>query len=148
MYYIKDPAEPTQEIKICGYLEIVASTRDKDSKNHGRLVRFTDQYDVIHEMPIPLELFKGNGQEVIGMLLNCGLLIRPQQKNLLQIYIQETIPEDTALCVSQVGWHDCQYILPKEVIGSEATERVIFQARDTISFLQEVQNAKPQLYTQ
>ena len=132
VYYIKDPADPTQEVRVCGRLEIVASTRDKESKNHGRLVRFADQYNVIHEIPIPLELFKGNGQEVIGMLLNRGLWIRPQQKNPLKIYIQEAIPKDTVLCVPQVGWHDHRYILPNAVIGSKTKERVIFQAKDTI----------------
>lgn len=124
--------EPAPPLWICSPLEVTARTRDANGENWGRLLEFTDPDGVLHRWAMPMNLLRGDGQELRGELLRQGLLISssPDARRRLTDHLQEARPERHARCVLRTGWHDRAFVFPHRTLGDEA-EPVLFQA-DTL----------------
>jgi len=130
----------TEQLRICGALEVAAVTRDSKSESWGRLLRWRDAESEQHEWAMPMALMSADGGEYRARLLDGGLFIAPGRKarELLTVYIQTAQPNDRALCVSQVGWHGPKFVLPGTTIGAGVGEAVIFQSSSDTEHLSNV----------
>jgi uncharacterized protein (DUF927 family) len=116
-------------LKICGHLQVAALTRDEKGDGWGRLLNWTDSEDREHAWAMPMTMFAGDGTDYRARLLDGGLFIAPgrRARDLLTEYIQSEQPEGCALCVSRVGWHGKNFVLPSVTIGPMGAEAVLFQ---------------------
>ena len=122
--------DPEKEpLKICGPLDITASTRDGGGDAWGCLLRWRDRENRQHEWAMPYSLLAGDGAEYRARLLDGGLLVAPgtRARQLLTTYLQTARPQKLALCVARIGWHGDSFVLPGATIGPEGTEPVLFQ---------------------
>lgn len=120
---------PIPPIFICSRLEIFARTRDSNNENHGRLLEFKDDDNILHQWPMPMQLLAGDGTRYREVLLDMGLSIAPGSKarQLLTTYIQVSKPKSRVRCVTQTGWHKNSFVLPDATIGTAFEEKTILQ---------------------
>jgi len=115
------------DIWICSPLHIKAQTFDKNDNNFGRLLRFKNSNNQWKSWPMPMELLRGSGEELRGMLLSMGLRIDPiEGKRYLLRYLQTPPPDKNIHCALQTGWYNQSFVLPNRVIGSD-NDSIIFQ---------------------
>jgi len=131
---------------ICAPLEVVALVRSPENHGWGLLVEFSDPDRKPHRVIVPMALFRGDGVEVAGLLLDRGLKIAPKGKPLLLEYLQTARTDQRARVTGRTGWHDAQgdgavFVLPDQAIGmgadewifeSEAATANTFKARGTL----------------
>ena len=115
------------EFWVCGPLHVEAITRDSQSNNFGRLLRFRPTIGPWRQWAMPMELLAGDARELRAELLSMGLEIDPKAKNSLPLYLQTTAPKQVMHCATQVGWCERSFVLPDQVIGQDAA-RVVFQS--------------------
>jgi uncharacterized protein (DUF927 family) len=113
---------------VCSRLNIIAKTRDVQSGEWGRLLKWEDDDDVYHQWAMPNELLQGDGVEVRRELARLGLSIAPgkQARDMLTSYLQVWPVNDRARCVDRLGWHGGVYLTPNETIGAQE-EHIVFQ---------------------
>ena len=117
-------------VKICARLDVTAKTRDADNGQWGRLLEWCDDDGHRHQWAMPMEMLAGNGEDLRKALLRGGLpFIASTHKGrkLLQDYISTQEVKTRARCVSMTGWHGKAFVLPDQVIGDQANEKVILQ---------------------
>lgn len=112
---------------ICSYLEPMARVRNPDNQGWGLLVRLYDADKVEHKLVIPMNLFRGDGLEVAGMLLDAGLSMATGGRQKVIAYLQSARPEARARITSRTGWHATSdnpavYVLPERAFGQDAAE--------------------------
>lgn len=112
---------------ICSYLEPLARVRNPDNNGWGLLVRLYDADKVEHKLVIPMQLFRGDGLEVAGMLLDAGLMMGPGARQKVIAYLQTARPEARARITGRTGWHTPSdgpgvYVLPERAFGPGADE--------------------------
>ena len=112
---------------VCSYLEPLARVRNPDNQGWGLLVRLYDADQVEHKLVIPMQLFRGDGLEVAGMLLDAGLMISPGARPKVIAYLQTARPDARARITSRTGWHGpsdgpAVYVLPDRAFGPDAGE--------------------------
>ncbi|UCV09139.1 DUF927 domain-containing protein [Dechloromonas denitrificans] len=112
---------------ICSYLEPIARVRNPDNQGWGLLARLYDADKVEHKLVIPMTLFRGDGLEVAGMLLDAGLTMATGGRQKVIAYLQSARPEARARITSRTGWHATSdgpavYVLPNRAFGNEADE--------------------------
>lgn len=112
---------------ICSFLEPLARVRSPDNQGWGLLVRLSDPDRVEHRLVIPMTLFRGDGLEVAGMLLDAGLSMAPGARQKVIVYLQTARPEARARITSRTGWHATSdgpgvFVLPDKAYGPGADE--------------------------
>lgn len=131
---------------VCALLEVAAMVRDPANQGWGLLVEFSDPDRRPHRVIVPMVLFRGDGAEVAGLLLDRGLKIAPKGKPLLLEYLQTARTGKRARITNRIGWHDAGaegavFVLPDQAIGSggeewmfesEAAAANTFKARGTL----------------
>jgi putative DNA primase/helicase len=135
-----------EEQWVSSPIEVLAYTRDENSKNWGRLIRFQDSDGCIHQYAIPMELLSGDCCELYGLLLSSGLRLTSKKsiRNKLIDYLQGIELDRRALCASRIGWHDNHFILPDGAIPETDTlylqsDNTNLEGFSTAGFLQEWQ---------
>jgi putative DNA primase/helicase len=125
----RDEAQPQLTRQwICSPLHIDAVTSDTQESNFGRLLRFCNTYGRWREWAMPMELLRGSGEDLRGMLLGMGVLIDSGTgRSLLSQYLSSTVPQRRVLCALQTGWHGRSFVLPDTVIGPGVSD-MIFQS--------------------
>ena len=80
---------------------------------------------------MPLAMLAGDGTAYRAELLAQGFMMPTDAKRraLLTAYLQSRRPADLVRIVDRVGWHGRAYVLPRETLGDEAGERIMFKAR-------------------
>jgi putative DNA primase/helicase len=130
VYFVDDNGKH----RICSPLTVKAWVRDSASENWGRLLEFCDPDGHLHRPVIPMEMLKGSGDEVKGLLLNLGLMIEPghRAKQWLLAYISNSSNgmDGRARCVTHTGWYENLFVLPDQTIG-DADELVVYQGEYT-----------------
>ncbi len=113
---------------ICSPLAIVAKTRDANSREWGRLLRWTDGDSKPHEWAMPMEMLQGDGAEVRCELARRGLEISPARaaRERLTAFLNVWPVEARARCVDRLGWHGEVYVTPLAAFGDD-TEIIVFQ---------------------
>ena len=114
---------------ICSPLWVTAYTRDHRNENHGRVLGFRDIDGHKHEWTMAMDLLASDGAKIIGVLLNMGLIIATKKhaKERLLEYIARATPIRRARCVSQCGWFNQSFVLPRGVIGYIQKEKIVYQ---------------------
>lgn len=112
---------------ICSFLEPLARVRSPDNQGWGLLVRLFDPDKVEHRLVIPMALFRGDGLEVAGMLLDAGLSMAPGARQKVITYLQTARPDARARITSRTGWHASSdgpavFVLPETAYGPGADE--------------------------
>ena len=117
------------ELFVCSRLEIVATTRNQEGLEWGRVLAFKDDDSRAHEYALPMELMAGDGTVYRERLLSMGLHIGAEQKarNRLHENIQTTTPQARMISVSRLGWHGGAFVMPDVVYGEAGAESVIYQ---------------------
>ncbi len=110
---------------VCSRLDVAAMVRDPKNAGWGLLCEFFDPDKVLHRVIIPAALFRGDGAEVAGLLLDAGLRIAPRGKPALVEYLQTAAPKERARVTNRTGWHDAgpegsAFVLPEGAIGPNA----------------------------
>jgi len=116
--------------RLCSALEIVASTRDSEDKNHGLLLRVKTSGGYWHEWSMPMEMLAGSGEEYRRTLLSLGLRLSSGSKMHRKLHelLSRSEPVEKALNVSRIGWHGRTFVLPDAVFGEKSGERVVYQS--------------------
>ena len=116
-------------VRVCSRLEIVATTRNQDGEEWGRLLVFEDDDGRGHQYALPMELMAGDGTVYRERLLSMGLHIGADQnaRNRLHEYIQTTAPQLRMTSVARLGWHQRAFVMPDVVYGEATAESVIYQ---------------------
>jgi uncharacterized protein (DUF927 family) len=120
-------------LRVCSKIEAVARTRDERGENHGVLLKWPDKDNRVHEWAMPSAMLAGDGAGVREYLLNRGAVLAPSRaaREALMMYLNAVAPEDAALSVSKIGWHQSaaglNFVLPEAVYGPRGGERVILQ---------------------
>lgn len=110
---------------VCASVEPVARVRDPRNHAWGLLVEFFDPDRALHRVIVPAALFRGDGAEVAGLLLDQGLQIAPRGRPALVEYLQTASPKARARVTNRTGWHDAGpdgavFVLPDSAIGPNA----------------------------
>ena len=110
---------------VCAPVEPVAMVRDPRNFAWGLLVEFFDPDRALHRVIVPMALFRGDGAEVAGLLLDQGLRIAPRGRPALVEYLQTASPKARARVTQRTGWHDAGpdgavFVLPGDAIGPNA----------------------------
>lgn len=135
VYHVKDGAERW----ICSPLEVVAMVRDPHNAGWGLLTEFSDPDRQPHRVIVPMQLFRGDGAEVAGLLLDQGLKLAPRAKPLLIEYLQTSRTNKRARITKRTGWHDAGadgavFVLPDQAIGSARDEWIFESGRPVTSY--------------
>ena len=128
VYHVKEGAERW----ICSPLSVTAMVRDPQNAGWGLLTEFADPDRNQHRIIIPMQLFRGDGAEVAGLLLDRGLKIAPRARPLLIEYLQTARSNKRARITGRTGWHETAsaadgkpgavFVLPNEAIGAGRDE--------------------------
>ena len=110
---------------VCAPLHVAAAVRDPRNIGWGLLVEFDDADRVLHRVIVPAAMFRGDGAEVAGLLLDAGLKIAPRGKPALLEFLQTSAPKERARLTARTGWHDAGpdgavFVLPDGAIGPNA----------------------------
>jgi uncharacterized protein (DUF927 family) len=126
-----DPDPEKEPLTICGRLEVIARTRSENGEGWGRLLRWRDSENRLHEWAMPMNLLAGDGTEYRARLLDGGLFLAPGRKtrDLLTVYLQNAQPEASVLCVGHVGWHRDAFVLPGGTVAPDGAESVLLQSQ-------------------
>lgn len=114
---------------ICSPLEIVAETQTERGTDYGRLLRWKDSKNRLHEYAMPVELLHGESFEFIRRLVGEGLDLMPSKKHRerLAYYIALSKPDKTIICTEKIGWHGSDaYVLPNQTFGG--AHEIIYQS--------------------
>ena len=114
---------------VCSPLHVQAVTSDAYGNNFGRLLRFRTTLGQWREWAMPMELLRGNADELRGELLSMGLEIDAAERGKLGAYLQCQTPRRRMTCALEVGWADKSFVLPDCVIGPAASN-IIFQSAE------------------
>jgi putative DNA primase/helicase len=127
---------------ICSPLSVVAMVRDPHNAGWGLLTEFADPDRNPHRVIIPMQLFRGDGAEVAGLLLDRGLKIAPRARPLLIEYLQTARSSKRARITGRTGWHETAsaadgkagavFVLPNEAIGA-GREEWIFDSESPVT---------------
>jgi len=111
---------------ICSQLEVNARVRTPENRGWGLLVSFDDPDGVNHREILPMELFRGDGVELAGLLLGFGLTIAPKARAQLVEYMQTQKANKRARVTQRIGWQGDVYVMQEGAYGSDS-EEWIFQ---------------------
>lgn len=117
---------------VCGYLEILGSTRDSNNQNWGRLVRFADREGKYKTLIIRMADLIGEAIEVRKALADAGLILstNPKTADHLRGYLT-FFNEDAGLVrtTSKTGWEGKSFVLPNITISAESKtpEKIVFE---------------------
>lgn len=120
----RDGGPPTLTQRwICSPLHIDAVTHDPHKGNFGRLLRFQTTLGEWVTWAMPMEMLRGDGADLRGVLLGMGVQIDPHGRNMLGVYLQDKAPRRRIECALQTGWAGIDFkafVLPDCVIGPKA----------------------------
>lgn len=129
---------------ICSPMAVVAMVRDPQNAGWGLLTEFADPDRNPHRVIIPMQLFRGDGAEVAGLLLDRGLKIAPRARPALVEYLQTARTNKRARITGRTGWHDTAsaadgkagavFVLPNEAIGAGRDEWIFDSESPANSF--------------
>lgn len=102
---------------LCAPLDIVAMASDT-GQSYSKLIRFVNVEDNPREFLLPMQMLKGQAEELKGAFLDMGLSLDLRRFNLLRDYINRTKPNRRVKLAQKTGWADEQcFLLPNVVIG-------------------------------
>lgn len=115
--------------ELCSPLELLAATRDADSRAWGLLIRAKNPDGRWNEFTIPKAWLAGDGLKLREALLSAGARFDSdlERRRYLNRLFASGMPKARALCVERLGWHGRAFVLPDTVLGDVGGERVVWQ---------------------
>jgi len=114
---------------LCSPLLIDATTRDKDSYNAGRLLRYQDSDGKWRQWNMPMDMLGGDCSDVRRELLRGGVIINAKDRMRIADYLQSVTPKKKAFAALEVGWFRDAFVLPDETFGRDD---IFFQAESAV----------------
>ena len=117
-------------VKVCGPLHVAALARDAHDNGAALLLEFDTPFRAGRRWLMPLAMLAGDGTAYRAELLSQGFMMPADAKRraLLTSYLQSRRPADLVRIVDRVGWHGRAYVLPRETLGDDGGERIMFQS--------------------
>jgi uncharacterized protein (DUF927 family) len=118
--------------------EVLAHTRDAHGYAWGKLLRWRDLDNRMHEWAMPVKALGGGREEVWRELLDGGLQIASSipSRNKLAEYLSSVRVSGRARAVSRIGWHiedkGAVFVLPDATYGEALAERVLWQTETRV----------------
>lgn len=122
-----DDGGDARPVRVCAPLRVTARARDAHDTGAALLLEF-DAFDKPRRWLMPLSMLAGDGTAYRAELLTQGFMTPTDSKRraLLTTYLQGREPAELLRTVDRVGWHGRAYVLPRETLGEEGGERVMF----------------------
>ena len=126
-----DPDKPP--VWLSAPFEVLAHTRDAEGNAWGKLLRWRDLDNRMHEWAMPVKALGGGRDEVWRELLDGGLQIASSiaSRNKLAEYLSSVRVDGRARAVSRIGWHIEDkagvFVLPDATYGEALAEQVLWQ---------------------
>ena len=121
---------PAPPVRICGPLHVTALARDVHDNGAALLLEFDTPFKAARRWLMPLAMLAGDGTAYRAELLQMGFMVPTDagRRARLTEYLQSRQPAELVRIVDRVGWHGRAYVLPRETLGEQAGERVLFQS--------------------
>jgi putative DNA primase/helicase len=128
VWFLKPTPQGLETIFVCGPLYVIAYARDERHENYCKLLEFTNHDGHVQKWLMPQELLAGDGGEVRKALLSKGLKLGEDRKakELLHRYLLSCDPPDRVRSIERTGWYGQTYVLPKETLGKQTDEEVLY----------------------
>ena len=116
-------------VRVCGPLHVTGLARDARDTGAALLLEF-DAFGKARRWLMPLAMLAGDGTAYRAELLNQGFVTPTDAKRraLLTSYLQSRQPAALVRLVDRVGWHGLALVLPRETLGDEGEERIMFHS--------------------
>lgn len=138
LYFVtyNDEGEPKLTTFICSKLEVLARSRNEDSKSWGLLLEWLDYDKIKHRWAMPAKYLQGDAGEYLRELASQGLRISTERKaqQALSAYLANHPTTKRAICVDSVGWHNEAYVLPNTTLNS-GNNTIVYQPNKPIDVI-------------
>jgi putative DNA primase/helicase len=116
--------------RVCGPLHVSALARDAHDTGAALLLEFDTPFRAGRRWLMPLAMLAGDGAEYRRELLAQGFMVPTDthRRRWLTDYLQSRHPGELVRIVDRVGWHGRAYVLPRETLGDDGGERILFQS--------------------
>ena len=121
---------PGGPVRVCEALEVTAWARDVHGTGAALLLEFATIFGTVRQWLMPLANLAGDGTVYRAELLSQGFIVPTDayRRGLLTAYLQSRRPAELVRIVDRVGWHGRAYVLPRETLGDDGGERILFQS--------------------
>lgn len=131
MYYLKDGwlfrSTEKGDYKVCTGIEVLGRTRNTEQSGWGKLLQWQDGDGKTHTWAMPMRLMSGDGNEVMGALLDRGLVVAGGANMYAVDYLQMCDSERRLTCVEKTGWYDGRvFVTPAKSFGDD-DDSMIYQ---------------------
>lgn len=131
VYYIKDGwlfrSTEKGDYKVCTAIEVLGRTRNTEQSGWGKLLQWQDGDDITHKWAMPMRLMSGDGNEVMGALLDRGIVVAGGANMYAVDYLQMCDSERRLTCVEKTGWYDGRvFVTPSKSHGDD-DDSIIYQ---------------------
>ena len=130
----RDPKRPdtTEGFVVSGPFEVIAHTRDEESRSWGILLQWRDRDGVAHEHCLPRSVLIGDDRKVARLFSDNGLHVGAGAKAraLLVAFLTEFSVNARVRMVSRTGWYGSAFLLPDGVIGRIDGERFVLRSHN------------------
>jgi putative DNA primase/helicase len=104
---------------LCGPLQVIASA-SAEGYGYSKLLQFVDAYEQQREFLLPMQMLKGQAEELKGAFLDMGLELDLKRFSLLRDYINTTKSIRQVALAQKTGWADERsFLLPNVAIGDD-----------------------------
>lgn len=113
---------------ISGPFEVLAETRDDEAQAWGLMLKFADRDGAEQRVPVPRDLFAGDGGELRALLARRGLYVNPAHgvRGALSEYLATVAVKQRARLVGRTGWHvvdgERVFVLPDRLFGTPSVD--------------------------
>lgn len=116
--------------RVCGPLHVSALARDAHDMGAALLLEFDTPFRKGRRWLMPLAMLAGDGAAYRAELLAQGFMVPTDmhRRRWLTDYLQSRQPAELVRIVDRVGWHGRAYVLPRETLGDDGGERILFQS--------------------
>jgi putative DNA primase/helicase len=130
LWYTPPGEESGGPRKVCGALHVSALARDAQDNGAALLLEFDTPFRKGRRWLMPLAMLAGDGAEYRRELLAQGFMVPTDthRRRWLTDYLQSRQPAELVKIVDRVGWHGRAYVLPRETLGDDGGERILFQS--------------------
>lgn len=107
------------DVWLCAPLQVIASA-SAEGYGYSKLLQFVDAYEQQREFLLPMQMLKGQAEELKGTFLDMGLELDLKRFALLRDYINTTKSTRQVALAQKTGWaNERSFILPNSVIGDD-----------------------------
>ena len=121
VYFQHEVKGEIEYIHVCSTLTIEAESHNKDGKDWGKLLAFTDPSGKPKTYHLRTSALAFQSSKVVADLIHEGLQLGAQgrSRNLLVQYLHLLRSPNHVLSASQPGWVESNFLLPEESFGQQ-----------------------------